>query len=478
MYFFGVKKIFTCPYSPQSDAICERYNRTLTNMLGTLDKEKRGRWSKYILHMCNIYNSSAHSATGFSPFELMFGRKSRLPVDLLLSTTPSDNEYGNLREYVKALKSRLEFVHEVARRSMEINHLRNKDRYDEKSPGITCEPGDRVLVKNVGVKGMHKLEPNWLPHEYIVIRQVEGNPRVYEIKSVSNPRKKPRILHIDMLKKVTDLAFRHQKNRQFHDVTEYARDSARLFDEEEGTGDNATKTAVPATKVGQRMSDVNHPPIRRARYPLRSQGKVNASQDRLDDQFEQSTETDSERSDESFSDDVPNILLTFEQPQHASELTDTLDYASSGDSQDGNMPEQDEEVLPHVLVEDDDATTDDLPISSDGDDLQQVDEGDLPVPFDEHEQLEEDVTLDDGVMPDLDVADNDDTQEIRQQESADDDSTGSIAEEPPGVGRRLPTRNRRPPDRFGNLVLQCLGIHRPSPPTGPPVNGYLIGTWK
>ena len=92
----GIKKIFTCPYSPRSDAICERFNRTLISMIGTLCEDKRLSWSKYIGHLTNIYNNSMHSTTGFTPFEMIFGRKSRLPVDVMLGTNPVETEYNSL----------------------------------------------------------------------------------------------------------------------------------------------------------------------------------------------------------------------------------------------------------------------------------------------------------------------------------------------------------------------------------------------
>ena len=330
----GVQKIFTCPYSPKSDAICERYNRTLIDMLGTLGEEKRRQWSKYTLHMCNLYNSSIHSSTGFSPFELMFGRKSRLPVDTLLSTDPLDSEYKSIREYVKALRTRMEFAQAIASESIELSHQANKDRYDLSAPGIVCQIGDRVLVKNVGFRGMHKLEPNWLPHEYEVIREIEGNPRVYEIRSVSNPRRKPRVLHVDMLKKVTDLADRHHKCRQYHDIEEYTHDAAKLFDDEAGS-DNDHFSKVPAINTGlnQKRLDRNH--RRRANYALRSLGQPE------DHPADQNASDSGDSTDSSSSDEETRLYFGSGLPQHASNENVALPVTD----QNSELDEQDSSVL-------------------------------------------------------------------------------------------------------------------------------------
>ena len=42
--------------------------------------------------MVNIYNNLDYSLTGFSPFELMVQKKSRLPMDEVLGTYPFETE--------------------------------------------------------------------------------------------------------------------------------------------------------------------------------------------------------------------------------------------------------------------------------------------------------------------------------------------------------------------------------------------------
>uniref|UniRef100_A0A8C5QI47 Integrase catalytic domain-containing protein n=1 Tax=Leptobrachium leishanense TaxID=445787 RepID=A0A8C5QI47_9ANUR len=177
----NIQKSRTTPYHPQGDPQPERFNRTLLNMLGTLLADKKQHWSRHISAVVHAYNSTKNDTTGYSPYRLMFGREERLPVGLAFGVSIDRTATTSYKGYLDRIRKNLKTAYEKAQEASDIRGQRNKKNYDLKVRIQDLQPGDRVLLRNLGVVGQHKLADRWKSQHYIVCKQLPGLP-VYQIR--------------------------------------------------------------------------------------------------------------------------------------------------------------------------------------------------------------------------------------------------------------------------------------------------------
>lgn len=177
----GIRKSRTSPYHPQGDPQPERFNRTLLAMLGTLDPAKKPKWSQHISQLVHAYNTTRNDATGYSPYFLMFGREARLPIDLCFGVGSDEENDLKHHQYVANMRKELQKAYQLAADAASRNNERNKRLYDARVRNQTLEEGDRVLVRNLGLTGKHKLQDRWNSLPYIVIAKLPNLP-VYRVK--------------------------------------------------------------------------------------------------------------------------------------------------------------------------------------------------------------------------------------------------------------------------------------------------------
>ena len=61
-------------YHQQTNGVTERFHATLKNMMRSQTPEDRNTWDEFIPHFLFAYREVPSQATGFAPFELLYGR--------------------------------------------------------------------------------------------------------------------------------------------------------------------------------------------------------------------------------------------------------------------------------------------------------------------------------------------------------------------------------------------------------------------
>ncbi|KAI7812514.1 hypothetical protein IRJ41_003201 [Triplophysa rosa] len=76
-----ITSLRTTPYHPQPDGLTERFNQTLNQMLRKFVNDSGKDWDQWIPYLLFAYREVPQSSTGFSPFELLYGRQMRDRLD-------------------------------------------------------------------------------------------------------------------------------------------------------------------------------------------------------------------------------------------------------------------------------------------------------------------------------------------------------------------------------------------------------------
>jgi hypothetical protein len=156
-----IKKIRTTAYCPQSNGALERTHRVLVEYLRCFILEDQSTWDRWLPYATFVFNTTPHTATGFTPHELLFGRKPNIPGILQKELPDVQYSYDN---YVRELQSRLQSCYETARMTLKTQKERSKEYYDRNVNTPLFSVGDKVLLHDERIRRgrSQKLSPPWM----------------------------------------------------------------------------------------------------------------------------------------------------------------------------------------------------------------------------------------------------------------------------------------------------------------------------
>ena len=147
---FGTNKSHTTAYHPQGDGLVERFNRSLLQMLRSYVETKE-QWEKYLPLVLYAYRTAVHSSTGFTPFELMYGRPPQ--------QAPFEQSYSfHVNSYQQHLQAKLAEMRDFVGTNLTESANRQRDNYNKHSYTRKFAVGDHVWLSIPTAK---KLDPQW-----------------------------------------------------------------------------------------------------------------------------------------------------------------------------------------------------------------------------------------------------------------------------------------------------------------------------
>ena len=191
----GVHPIFNTPYHPMSTGRIERMHSTLKGVLRKLCQLKPDEWHRYLTPTLFALRELPSDRTGYSAFELLYGRKVRGPTAVLRDLWENPNILSDNRtiyQYLIELRERLTEGASVAAKQAELSRDKYKTYFDLKSQDRKLEVGEEALI--LLPDSSHKLLMSWKGPFKVLERRNRVNYLISEDG-------KPKLYHINLLKK-------------------------------------------------------------------------------------------------------------------------------------------------------------------------------------------------------------------------------------------------------------------------------------
>ena len=193
---FKVKQIFTSSYHPQTNSRAENMNSIILKSLRIYCKNQSD-WSELIPAILWSYRASTTISLGFSPFEVLFGRKMRTPIDTSLindlRTSP------NIDAYLQQMLPKIELTRQIAREN--INHCNDRTQfyYNRDTAYPSYVVGQKVLLHDpVTKKGVSKkLKKRWIGPYFVT---EAGDGYVYKLRHCETGQPLKAFVHSNRLR--------------------------------------------------------------------------------------------------------------------------------------------------------------------------------------------------------------------------------------------------------------------------------------
>ena len=144
----GTHLSFSTAYHPQSSGQVERVNQILEDMLRACVISFGKKWEESLPYAEFSYNNSYQASLKMAPFEVLYGRKCRTPLNW--SETGERPLFGP-----DIIQHAEEQVH-IVREHLKTAQSRQKSNYDRHHKEMVYQPGEQAYLRVTPMKGTHR----------------------------------------------------------------------------------------------------------------------------------------------------------------------------------------------------------------------------------------------------------------------------------------------------------------------------------
>ena len=145
----SLQQLTTIPYRPYSKGPVEKFHAMLKQVLPTMCAERPNDWDKYLPALLFAVRKIPQESLGFSPFELLYGRNVRGPMQILRelwSVEETDDHARLTYQYVVDLRECLEKTCKLAQDNVRKLDIQQNAFYDKRARSRKFDVGDKVLL--------------------------------------------------------------------------------------------------------------------------------------------------------------------------------------------------------------------------------------------------------------------------------------------------------------------------------------------
>ena len=139
-------------------------------MLKKFSSSSQRVWDEYLPYLLFAYREVPQESTGFSPFNQLYGRKVRRPLDVLREEWTGEHRAKEpIQQQLLEIHSRMRAMTELVQENLKKAQEKQTVYYDKDTKARVLQVGEEVLVLLSRAGNPHKLE--WAG-PYKVIQQI------------------------------------------------------------------------------------------------------------------------------------------------------------------------------------------------------------------------------------------------------------------------------------------------------------------